>query len=67
MSEKPRFKVGDTVWFKNLRSIPARQTKVKRVVSSPIIKNDVYFLENGRCCLLEDLYATEEEARNAVH
>ena len=38
MCEKPRFKVGDTVWFKNLRSVPARQTKVKRLVSSPIIK-----------------------------
>lgn len=71
MSAKPRFKVGDIVYFKPVAFIwagkvcaviPAEKTKRK------ITRYSVLFEDWGIGRRYEDeLYATEEEARNDVH
>ena len=71
MSEKPRFKVGDIVYFKPAANfwvgkvcavIPAEKNKRK------ITRYSVLFEDWGIGRRYEDeLYATEDEARNAVH
>lgn len=61
MSEKPRFKVGDMVYYRHWtgKPLPVRIIKSYRRLKSYEVALGTYVFNET------ELYATEEEARNA--